>query len=213
MCKPYTAYRSMYKNYTVASCTCKRPEHVVRFGEAILCLDKRCLSGWVFVTAKKMTCTWIGIRRISRAGPALWYDFLDHLVAYFWQRVAQGNANGLSVYDVDAGMRSFAIRHKNLYVEEPSLEVTQPSDYGDQEVEGDAPHSLSDLTLHLVAVPTDPSKGAFLARLERQIVDPLLALYWADELTTAEACMLAGTTAKAWIAYADQAMQEVRNGG
>lgn len=212
MSKPYAEYQSMYKNYTVASCTCHKPDNVVRFGECVLCLDKRCFSGWVFTISKKMACTFIGIRRISKVGPALWYEFLDHLIMHFWRRVAEGNAKGISVYDIDSGLRSFLVRHKDLFVEEPSLEVTQPPEYDDEQPDDRKGNNLTEIASHLVVQPVSPARATWLARLANKITDPLLALYWAGELDLREVSMLADCSPVAWEKYQAQALLEVRGG-
>lgn len=212
MSKAHGDYHSMYKNYTVATCVCGKPDKVQRFGECILCLDKRCLSGWVMVIGKKMASTFIGLRKVSSVGPAYWYEFLDHFIAYCWGRVASGGANGISVYDIDNALRSWRVRHKDTWVEEPSLEVTQPPEYDDEQPDDSKGNNLTEIASHLATSENSPEQAAFLSRLARDIQDPLLALYWAGELNIREVSLLAATTPAAWSAYSNMALEEVRHG-
>lgn len=159
--------------------------------------------------ARKMPSTFRKLRHISNRGTEYWLEFLAHFTEYCWYRVSSGNMNGISVFDLDNSITGWHIRHKDAGVEFPSLEATQPQECDDWE---ETPPTLNEITEQLADPRASPEHAYILSSLGKAIKDPLLALFWADELTAREVMLLSGMSLLEWDTYQSSELLRVQNG-
>ena len=197
----------MDKTYGIppeVNCLCHRTNKIVRFGQAVMCLDDHCLGAWLVVRSRSMPSVHLDILRIKHE-PSRWQEFLAHFAAYAWYRVANAGANGLSVFDVANAIRTFGSTWRGSVVEEP-VDVSLTDDIPD--THDDTEYALR----HAVACIGGYPPSLDLPLSLQNVDDPLLPLYWAGELRASEAALFSGMNSGDFIAYAERVRLEVRDG-